>query len=130
MDCRPIFNSFVLNPFANSLLIQHTISCRSQGAPTPPLLPLLLLHCWFHVELPLWIYPKPTQVRYIVGNTVFSSFLVPVLTFQSKNLPRTLYSNLQDIHGKLKPWHFPVILYRIFKDRIRRNELKPQKVVR
>lgn len=130
MDCRPIFNSFVLNPFANSLFIQHTISRRSQGAPTPDFYLCSYLIVGFMQSCPSGFTLKLAKSETLWKILSSVHFFVPVLTFQSKNLPKTLYSNLQDIHGKLKPWHFPVILYRIFKDRIRRNELKPQKVVR
>lgn len=102
--------------------------------------PLLLSQ--FYVELPATqVNPKSKQVRCTMENNAFRSFLYPLAHFpkpsfkcslpktnkQAKHLPKTWYFDLQDILDKLKQWHFPMILYKICKHRIRRNKLKPQK---
>lgn len=78
-------------------------------------------------------------------NAAFRSFLHPLSylfpsnplnalylrqTSKQENLPTTLYFNVQDMRGKLTQQRFQVLLSELFKDRIGRNEHKPQKVVR
>lgn len=91
--------------------------------------------------LPPQVNPESKQVRSTMENSAFRSFLdslshfpkqsfkcsLPKTNKQAKTLPKTCYFNSRDTLGKLKQWHFTVILYEIFRDRIRSNELKPQK---
>lgn len=71
-----------------------------------------------HCFLPSLIYKQPCKCS------------LPKTNKQTKKLPTILYFCLQDRNGKLKQWHLPVILYKMCKDKIKRNELKPQKIVR
>lgn len=115
-----------------------------------------LLHSGFHGELPLQVYPGVKLAKWdTLGKRLpLGHFFIPFLVFpkqsfqcslpktnnqtkkkthkntknQKQNKKKTPPHNLQDMHYQLKPWYFPVIFYKIFKDRIRRNVLKPQKV--